>query len=367
MLSVDSALALGEEAWAALAAAARSGSPFASRSWLDAWRGSAPDEEVARAVTIVALDEQSGIRAALPVAVRPITHRRIEARALVWAIGDVGCPDHLDVLASGDAPFDAMAAALEELEWDMLQLDGIAPDAMGAPRLAEALRRRGMAAYLQPQWSCPYIELPSTWDGYLASRSASRADVIVRRERTLARRTRLAITFYNSETLTGGWEHFRRLHDARWDGAGAFDPRLDALHRRFAAANAAGQTLWLSTIDADGEPISAWYGFTTGDTLYFYQSGRDAAWHKYSVGGVHIALMLQRAIALGLRRFDFLRGDEPYKSEWTSTTRWTRRLLAFRRSARGRALHLAERASVLRDRFARAEPSTTAATASRSV
>jgi len=35
------------------------------------------------------------------------------------------------------------------------------------------------------------------------------------------------------------------------------------------------QRLWLTTLDLDGRPVAAWYGFASGDTVYFYQGGRD--------------------------------------------------------------------------------------------
>ena len=39
---------------------------------------------------------------------------------------------------------------------------------------------------------------------------------------------------------------------------------------------------------------------------------------------------VERALALGLRRLDFLRGDEPYKYEWGAVDEPIRRLLVRR-------------------------------------
>ncbi len=352
-MSLADTLALGESRWESLRARAGLASPFSTWAWHDAWHASAPAHERNAAVVLAIVDGDHRLQTALPLAPRRVTHRRLQATALTWAVGDLGCPDHLDVLASTSTPFNAIAAALDNLEWDMLQLDGISCDAVGAPRLQAALEARGFATMMRPQWPCPYIDLPRSWKDYLQTRSASRRDVIARREQALAKRGHLAVTFYEHDTLDRGWAHLRRLHDARWGGEGTFDARLDALHRRFATSLARSHDTWLSTIDVDGEPISAWYGFTDAKTLHFYQAGRSPAWNKFSVGGVHVGIMIQRAIARGVRRFDFLRGAEPYKAEWTSTTRWTHQLIAFRRSAKGRMLRLAEQAGVLFDHMSR--------------
>jgi len=48
--------------------------------------------------------------------------------------------------------------------------------------------------------------------------------------------------------------------------------------------------------------------------------------------------MIRRAIEGGYRRFDFLRGDEAYKREWTASEAVTQELVAFRPGWRGRWL-----------------------------
>jgi CelD/BcsL family acetyltransferase involved in cellulose biosynthesis len=94
----------------------------------------------------------------------------------------------------------------------------------------------------------------------------------------------------------------------------------------------------LTTLDLDGAPAAAWYGFAHRDTVYFYQSGRDPRWEDKSVGVALMVKMIRRAIEGGYRRFDFLRGDEGYKRAWTATEVVTQELVAFRPGWRGRWL-----------------------------
>lgn len=351
VLSLSDALTLGEERWESLRTQRREASTFSGWNWHDAWCATAPAGDRSSAFAVAAFNQTGTVDALLPLTTRQVTFRRTTATALTWAIGDLGCPDHLDALVSNSQAANDVAGVLSSIDWDIIQLDGIADGATGVKLLQAALEARGVVTMLRPIWPCPFIALPRSWDAYLAERSPSRRHVIQRRERVLARHGGLAVTFYEGDAIDEGWQHLLALHAHRWNNDGAFNPRLDALHRHFARSLSRTGDTWLSTIDIDGVPISAWYGFADRGSLHFYQAGRSSDWSKYSVGGVHVGFMIQRAIARGLERFDFLRGDEAYKEEWASARRWTYQLIAFRPSARGRLLRFADRVGAARERF----------------
>jgi CelD/BcsL family acetyltransferase involved in cellulose biosynthesis len=346
--SLPAVLSLGKSAWEAVRSVG-GGSPFSSWAWHDAWQAYAPREEREASLTITATDSDGKLTAILPLAKTVITHRRISATALTWAVGDLGCPDHLDVLMTNTAPTGEIVDALEDTEWDMLRLDNIASDAVGAPRLVAALRERGIEADLRPHFACPYLDLPTTWEEFYKGMCPNHRRAVQKHDKSALSQDPVAVTFYTSDQIEEGMNHLRRLHDARWDGNGAIDDRLAKMHLRFAASLGGDTSSWLTTIDVGGRPISAWYGFSDTKTLYYYQAGRDPS-RNDGIGTVHLALVIRRAIARGLRRFDFLRGNEAYKSRWTGTQRWTQQLVAFRRSARGRVLRLADRAALWRER-----------------
>jgi CelD/BcsL family acetyltransferase involved in cellulose biosynthesis len=276
----------------------------------------------------------------LPLSRRRILFHRVPVTALTWAIGDMGCPEYLDVLALPGSER-GLVPLLEELDWQVLVLSNLAPGAPGVGRLCEALAERGYAIHRQPLWTCPYMDLRGDWEAYLASVSARRRQALRYMERSLQRRHRVTITDYDGDRVGEGWGHLVTLHEKRWrteggGGAGAFgDPRVERLHRRFAAELAQRGQLWLTTLDLDGEPAAAWYGFTYHDTVYFYQSGRDPRWERESVGQILLAAMIRRGMERGYRRFDFLRGEDPYKRHWTTTQRTTEEVTVFRRGWRG--------------------------------
>ncbi len=336
--------------WEALRQDSRAGSPFTSWAWHRAWADSTPPEELRASYGVTLRSERGALEALLPVAVGVVPFRRRQVAALTWAIGDVGCPDHLDVLARPDARLEDAIPSLLALPWDVVILSNLAPDAPNAARLAAALARAGCAVRWNAGPRCPYLELPGGWEEYLAALSANRRQALRRRERTLEREHAVALTDYGAENLAEGWKHLVALHEQRWATAagGTFsDERVERLHRGFAEQLARRGQLWLTTLDIDGTPAAAWYGFAERDTVYFYQSGRDPRWKDKSVGVALMMKMIRRAIERGYQRFDFLRGDEPYKREWTASGAIAQELVAFRPSWRGRwlrGLDLAARA-----------------------
>jgi len=339
-VSLAEAIALGPAAWdAVLSSGPRS--PFMSWEWHRAWADAAPAAEAAECSALLVRDSDGSLQALLPIRPERVRFRRVPVRALTWAIGDVGCPDELDVAALPDADLSDLAAALDALPWRILILGNLAEEAPNAQRLGAALADRGHAVRRRPLWACPQLELPGSWDAYLATLSANRRQIVRRKERGLSRDHAVALTDYGEDRLEEGWGHLLRLHEQRWDGAGggAFrDPRAQRLQLRFARELATRQRLWLTTLDLDGQPAAAWYGFVSNDTVYFYQGGRDPKWERESVGLVLMGMMIQRAIERGYRAFNFLRGDDLYKQQWTTSRRQTHELVVFRSGWRGRWL-----------------------------
>jgi CelD/BcsL family acetyltransferase involved in cellulose biosynthesis len=333
---LSEALALGPEAWDPLLAVSPAASPFSGWAWHRAWADSAAPEVVAASEALQLRDSDGALSAILPFALRRTRWRRVPVDALTWASGDAGCPDHLDMLAAPGADLHALAAALEALPWQIVLLENVADPAPNLDRLCVALAQGGHAVRPAPLWACPRLALPDSWDAYLATLSSARRQTVRRKERALSRDHAVTLTDYAAGRVEEGWAHLLRLHDQRWSGQGAFrDPAIERLQLSFAREMAQRQRLWLTTLDLDEEPAAAWYGFSSEDTVYFYQSGRAPRWEGESVGLVLMGMMIRRAIERGYKWFDFLRGEDAYKRDWTSTQRMTREVVVFRAGWRG--------------------------------
>jgi len=330
-VSLVEALDVGPSVWDDLLTRSSIRSPFMSWAWHRAWAEGAEAGAVQSSRAVVLRSTGAEVEALFPFRIFRTRVRGLPVSALGWAISDLGCPDHLELPASAEADLDALVAELDQMSWDLIRLDNVAHAAPNIERFAAACARRGWSVRRSPLWRCPYIELPASWEAYLASLSLDKRQAVRRRERKLRRERNVALVDYGPARIEDGWRHLTRLHALRWEGGGVLRDRAwERLHQWFASWLAERHQLWLTSLDVDGRPVAAWYGFSVGDTIYCYQSGWDPRWRQCGVSMILLGVMIRRAIEQGYRRFDFLRGAEPYKLEWTSTARTCYEVLILR-------------------------------------
>jgi CelD/BcsL family acetyltransferase involved in cellulose biosynthesis len=128
---------------------------------------------------------------------------------------------------------------------------------------------------------------------------------------------------------------FIDLHQKRWGADGLFPPTKGGdqsrvfIRRLFELFGPDGG-LGLTFLTVGSRTIAAGVHFETADSLLFYNAGIDPDARALSPGVVMTYEYIKRALARGLRRFDFLRGDEPYKYEWGAIDEPIQRLLVRR-------------------------------------
>jgi CelD/BcsL family acetyltransferase involved in cellulose biosynthesis len=109
-------------------------------------------------------------------------------------------------------------------------------------------------------------------------------------------------------------ETFLALHRKSKLGKARFmDPPMERFFRAIAADLAREGWLRLWFLEADGAPLAACLCLEYGGSVGLYNSGFDPERGALSPGIVLLAHVVKDAIERGLARFDFLRGEEPYK------------------------------------------------------
>jgi CelD/BcsL family acetyltransferase involved in cellulose biosynthesis len=128
-------------------------------------------------------------------------------------------------------------------------------------------------------------------------------------------------------------EALLRLHCARWatrgeSGVLAADG-VQKAHRETARLFLDAHVLRLYALRIGGEIIAVYYGFMHRSAgrlrAYFYLSGFDPAYAKFSAGGLIVEHAIRASIEQGAAEFDFLRGSESYKYRWGARDRMTYR------------------------------------------
>ncbi|MEK6326237.1 MAG: GNAT family N-acetyltransferase [Actinomycetota bacterium] len=305
--------------WRSLAE--RRGNAFLTPEWYYAWlRNYGEHADPA----VIAVRAPGGdLRGVMPL----VQERSGRPRSLRF--GGANLADHLHPVAA--APEDeAVAAAAgarlgaEVSGWSAIVLDNVDADA-GWWRAMMSAAPPSLAAVSYRQTTLPYVQLPASWETYLASRSRNFRSQLGRKLRALQashevrfRRTHAAVE------LGRDLETFFRLHDARWDargGSSSASERTRAFHADFTAAALERGWLRLWTMEVDGDPVAAWYGWRLGERYSYYLAGFAPRWSDASVGLLLLAHTVHEAIEEGAAEYDLLLGDETYKQRFATATR----------------------------------------------
>jgi CelD/BcsL family acetyltransferase involved in cellulose biosynthesis len=336
------------------------GLPMRSWNWLATWwkyYGAAIDHShrpAERELRVIAVFDNSNGQSGRLVGVAPwyLDRTTIKGNVLRWLGSGEVCTDHQSLICR---PVDSrrVAAAVAECltvaddGWDRLELSAVDADDMAVGHLVAELEARECLVSRHDGDSCWVVDLPSSWDDYLSSLSKQHRKQLRQSDRRVLQAD--GTVWHRVEThddLERGWAilvdlHQRRRRSLGEPGCFASRPFHD-FHREVAELLLANGQLRLRWLEVDGAPIVAEYHFAGPQTTFSYQSGVDPQRMVEAPGHLGNLLAIRRAMEEGHTHFDFLRGDEPYKTFWRATPRPTNefRIVPNRRLARlrGRVL-----------------------------
>nr|WP_281432301.1 GNAT family N-acetyltransferase [Desulfatitalea alkaliphila] len=159
------------------------------------------------------------------------------------------------------------------------------------------------------------IELPASWDDYLQQLNGKQRHEVRRKIRRLENEARFAYHRVPAEddlesAVATFIDLFRRNRtDKAAFMTGSMPDFFKALMQRLDQEG----MLRLQMLDVNDHPVAAVLCFDYQGVRYLYNSGYDAEHDHLSVGILSKVFGIRSAIALGCRRFDFLRGAEIYK------------------------------------------------------
>jgi CelD/BcsL family acetyltransferase involved in cellulose biosynthesis len=358
------------ETWDRAAARNPWATPFASwafhRAWWDGYGENAHEQ------TLVVVDPASP--SADPAAIVPLMHRhavepsdasthtqiRHAARAPLTSLPPAtktvffGASYHADYATILGAPADrhavaeAVAASLASdtaldpahpMDWDAIDLRRLRCGDPSGEALATAFQgRAGGKAWtvdVEREDVCPVATIPPgvDFDGYLATLTKHHRHEI---RRKLRRARGLGdVKLVESMEPIADLDVFVDIHQRRWGDEGLFPPTPGGeqsrtfLRRLFELAAPSGQVR-LSFLSVGARRVGAAIHFQTADTIYYYNAGIEPEARELSPGVLLVERLFQRAIEAGVRRFDFMRGNEAYKYEWGGVDEPIQRVLVRR-------------------------------------
>jgi CelD/BcsL family acetyltransferase involved in cellulose biosynthesis len=234
-------------------------------------------------------------------------------------IGDHNICDFMDVLVHPERAAEAYEQLWGHLcaeEWTDIELWGLMAGSPTREDVTQRARAAGYGVAEEIEAVAPRLDLPATWEDYLASLNKKDRHELRRKIRR-AFDSGAHVTFDALTTqaeIAGAMDDFLSLHTGSRADKGEFmTPEMEVFFRRMASAMAAEDLVRLFFLRVNARPAAAVLCFDAGSHLYMYNSGYDPAYSGLSVGIVSKALVLKWAIEHGKSGLDFLRGDEPYK------------------------------------------------------
>lgn len=205
--------------------------------------------------------------------------------------------------------------------WDRIEFNAIARQDRILQQLFSEMERHNNLVHRRASANSWRIELPRSWDAYLALLSKSHRKQLRRCQRQYFDSGRASIHWVENEPqLDIAWDLLVRLHQDRQQSrgnSGCFaSAHYATFHRGMASELLRAGQLWLGWLEIDGRPLAVEYQFVDGKTVFAYQGGIDHSVLELSPGQMILSASIQRAISEGYSTFDFLRGDEPYKPHW---------------------------------------------------
>jgi len=172
--------------------------------------------------------------------------------------------------------------------------------------------------------SCPYIDLPATWDEYydnLHKNGRKKAKRIKREMQAMQENNELQFKKHTQgDNIQDQLQILFRLHQKRWKERNISSkfsiPEVREFYEDVSEAFIENNWMDLSFLYIDGNVVSAGWGFRYFNQFYYMTSTFDPEHSNHNLGHIHTLQLIEEAIDNGLSRFDFLKGDEFFKTYW---------------------------------------------------
>jgi CelD/BcsL family acetyltransferase involved in cellulose biosynthesis len=322
-------------AWERLFAADPEATPFVSPGWARAWWAHWAESSW-RPWILVAED------AGEVVGLAPLVLRRRGPLRILRVMGEEP-GDYWNVLARPDVQAEVVSSVVDELERRRGQWDALVLKRLPQGSLTEsAVTSSRLALRCDEPERYPVLDLPGSFDAYLASLSKSRRSNLRRHMRRLDDGELELRDVDDPAALPGAIDRWQRFRVEQWK---AMDKPLDPEHAgdRFrdftldvARALVPQGLCRITEFARAGRPVASYVNFADDRSFYWYLGGFEPGVASLGIGKIAIGEGIRSSIAAGRRRYDFLRGAEEYKYWYGAADRTSPSILLHSRRPRSR-------------------------------
>ncbi len=233
-------------------------------------------------------------------------------------LGDPDVCDFVDFTIRPGEEDDFFSALLEHLAAQGitgLELGHVRPDSTVFATLRPLAERRGWRVSCTTSAVSLEMELPASFEEYLETLTGKQRHEVRRKMRRLEETGEIAFRSLNDwAAIKDAMPVFFRLFsESRSDKAAFMTDRMKSFFEDFARAMSGVGLIRLGILELDRKPVAVVIYFDYSGVRYLYNSGYDPGYGDLSAGLLSKVLCIKDAIESGLKRFDFLKGAEPYK------------------------------------------------------
>lgn len=233
-------------------------------------------------------------------------------------VGGVDISDYLDVVSAPGRESDVAEALVAFLVacdcccWDLHDMPKASPIREAFLRLAS---ENGLAVQYEREEICPVIPLPDAWESYLEQLDGKQRREIRRKLRKAGQEGLVSWHVTPPNGIQEAMPIFLWLHQLSTPAKAAFmTPEMAEFFIELAETFAGQGWLELVFLYVNGKPVASYFGFRFRDSIMLYNSGfDDSGLESMSPGWLLLSYHIEYAIAQGIQRYDFMRGNEEYK------------------------------------------------------
>ena len=233
-------------------------------------------------------------------------------------IGSIDICDYVDFIIIPGMEKDFYHVLLNDLRQNgitQLDLRPVRPDSTAFANLVTLARHWKYEVLCYKEGISVELDLPATWDEYLALLTKKQRHEVKRKLRRLweADNVEYHCIKVNQE-VKNRMDTFLKLFSlSQEDKANFMTPQMESFFRLLAETMAKLGLLRVGIIEVNELPAAMIMGFDYNNTMYLYNSAYDPNYNSLSVGLLCKVLCLKESIERAKKKWDFLKGGEHYK------------------------------------------------------
>ncbi|MDZ7341281.1 MAG: GNAT family N-acetyltransferase [candidate division KSB1 bacterium] len=332
----ESEFANMRQEWNWLLSQSTNNSLFLTHEWLFTWWQIFKDNK--QLLIIAVYDNEHQLIGIAPFYIEAACYfKLLSVKALKFLGTNKIDPDYLTIITNPGCTKRVIHEVFEWLYgnrhlWDIMLLENILQHEHELVAIVDFLNDKKWRFLIRDHGVCPYIELPKQVDDYLKGFAHKSRYNLIKSERLV--RNNFAYEYGESKTARDAdqlLEQLFELHQMRAKAMhreSAFDSDLiRKFHKQLIPLLFDKGIYKLYYLKLNGKIECCLYAFIYNGIFYFYQSGFNPELAKFSLGNIILLNTIREAIEQNCFQYDFLKGNEPYKSRWAQSQKITLALL----------------------------------------